>query len=84
VHSHYDKYDDHILIHNECVFEAISKKGSHTITICELFRLKIVEKKAKASLIKKSNESELINLIMNSSKEELTEAMSELMKRIKY
>jgi hypothetical protein len=83
VHAHYDIYEDHILIHNGCIFEAISKRGSNTITICQLFRLKVVEKKAKASLKSKSKESELINLIMNASKDELTEAMTELMKRIK-
>ena len=83
VHAHYDIYEKHILIHNGCVFEAISKRGSHTITVCQLFRLKIVEKKAKESLKNKSKESELINLIMNASKEELTDAMTELMKRIK-
>jgi uncharacterized protein (TIGR02646 family) len=83
VHPHYDIYENHILIHNGCVFEAISKKGSHTITVCQLFRLKIVEKKAKEALKQKSKESELINLIMNASKDELTDAMTELMKRIK-
>ncbi len=83
VHAHYDIYENHILIHNGCVFEAISKRGSNTITICQLFRLKVVEKKAKASLKSKSKESELINLIMNASRDELTEAMTELMKRIK-
>ena len=78
-----DIYEKHILIHSGCVFEAISKRGSHTITVCQLFRLKIVEKKAKESLKSKSKESDLINLIMNASKDELTDAMTELMKRIK-
>ncbi|MEQ8237932.1 MAG: HNH endonuclease [Cyclobacteriaceae bacterium] len=83
VHAHYDDYSLHIKIHDGCVFEPLTKKGSHTITTCELFRLKLVEKKAKASLSKKSEESELINLIMNASPTELTDAMKELMKRIK-
>lgn len=83
IHAHYDDYSQHILIHNGCVFEPISKKGSHTITVCELFRLKLVEKKAKATIMKNSKESELISLIMNASQEELTSAMTELIKRIK-
>jgi uncharacterized protein (TIGR02646 family) len=83
VHAHYDEYHEHILIHDDCVFEPLTKKGSHTITTCELFRLKLVEKKAKASLSSKSEESELVNLIMNASQTELTDAMTELMKRIK-
>jgi uncharacterized protein (TIGR02646 family) len=83
IHAHYDNYEEHILIHKGCVFEPISRKGSNTITVCELFRLKLVEKKAKAALNKKSEESELIKMIMNASKEELSEALSELIKRIK-
>lgn len=83
VHSHFDEYNKHILIKDGCVFEAISKKGSHTITVCELFRLKIVEARAKAALNSKTPESELIYLIMNASKEELTKAMAAVMKRIK-
>ncbi|MFP5042304.1 HNH endonuclease [Parasediminibacterium sp. JCM 36343] len=82
IHSHYDNYNTNILIKDGCVFEAISKKGSHTITVCELFRLKIVEEKAKAALKSKTPESKLINFIMKATKEELTQAMAELMKRI--
>lgn len=83
VHAHYDEYNKHILIHDGCVFEPISKKGSHTITVCELFRLKVVEKKAKAAMAEVSEESKLVSLIMNASQSELTDAMTELMKRIK-
>lgn len=83
VHAHYDEYNKHILIHDGCVFEPLSKKGSHTITVCELFRLKVVEKKAKAAIAKVSEESKLVSLIMNASQSELTDAMTELMKRIK-
>lgn len=83
IHPHYDDYNEHLIIHNGYLFEAISKKGSHTNTICELFRLKTVEKKAKLVLTKKSSTSQLVNLIMNAPKEELSEVMVELMKRIK-
>lgn len=83
IHPHFDDYEDNILIHNGCVFEAISTKGSHTITVCQLYRLKVVEKKAKSALKNKTKEGELISLIMSASQEELTDAMTELMKRIK-
>jgi uncharacterized protein (TIGR02646 family) len=84
IHAHYDDYYEHILIHDGCIFEALSKKGSHTITVCELFRLKLVEQKARASLSKRSSESELINLIMNASQSELTDAITTaLIQRIK-
>lgn len=48
VHAHYDNYSNHIDIINNCVFVAKSKKGSETITFCELFRLSTVEQRAKA------------------------------------
>lgn len=48
IHAHYDEYSDHIDIINNCVFVAKTKKGSYTILLCELFRLKIAEQKAKA------------------------------------
>jgi uncharacterized protein (TIGR02646 family) len=83
VHPHYDDYDDHIKITNGCVFEPLSTEGSHTITVCKLFRLKLVERKAKSALESKSKEGELVKLIMAASKEELSDAMTELMKRIK-
>ena len=83
IHPHFDNYEGNILIHNGCVFEALSNKGSHTITVCQLFRLKEVEKKAKSALKTKTKEGELISLIMSASPEELTNVMAELMKRIK-
>lgn len=83
VHPHYDSYSANILIHNGCVFEALTAKGSHTITVCELFRLKIVENKAKEKIAKKNRNSQLINLIMAADQVELQNAMTELMKRIK-
>lgn len=48
IHAHYDDYSNHIDIINNCVFVATSKKGSETITFCELFRLSTVEQRAKA------------------------------------
>ncbi len=82
-HAHYDDYSKNILIHDGCVFEALTTKGSHTITVCELFRLKIVENKAKVKIAKRNKSSRLINLIMNANQLELQNAMTELMKRIK-
>ncbi|MCD0480812.1 HNH endonuclease [Chryseobacterium sp. LC2016-29] len=83
VHAHYDNYNENILIHNGCVFEALSSKGSNTITVCELFRLKVVEQKAKVKISTKNKNSQLVNLIMSADQEELKNAMVELMKRIK-
>lgn len=48
VHAHFDEYSNHIDIINNCVFVAKTKKGSETITFCELFRLSTVEQRAKA------------------------------------
>lgn len=83
VHAHYDDYDKNINIIDNCIFEPLTKKGSHTITVCELFRLKIVEKKAKATITARTPESKLIEYIVNASPEELGKAMIELSKRIK-
>ncbi len=85
IHAHYDNYNEHILIHDGCVFEAVSKKGSHTITVCELFRLKEVEKKAKEAMSKKSTESELVNSLINNAttNEEISNTIGELLRRIR-
>jgi len=47
IHAHYDEYNAHIAILDDCIYTAKSKKGSETITICELFRLSNVEENAK-------------------------------------
>lgn len=83
VHAHFDNYSEHIIIHNDCVFEGISKKGCRTIEVCELFRLKTVEKKAKKALSARTKLSELISLAMKATPLELTELMIEISKRIK-
>ena len=46
IHAHFDEYSNHIDIINNCVFVAKTKKGSETITFCELFRLSSVEQRA--------------------------------------
>lgn len=48
IHAHYDNYSDHIDIVNKCIFVSKTSKGSETITVCNLFRLSVVEEKAKA------------------------------------
>ncbi|PWB22592.1 HNH endonuclease [Flavobacterium sp. HTF] len=80
VHSHFDNYSEHIRIENDCVFIPLSKKGSETITTCELYRLITVEQKAKESLIKKSDNS-LLKDVMKLPKNEKLELLNELMKR---
>ncbi len=83
VHAHFDKYDEHIIIHNDCVFEATSKKGCRTIEVCALFRLKTVEKKAKQVIAMRTKPSELVSLAMKATPAELAELMTEISKRIK-
>jgi uncharacterized protein (TIGR02646 family) len=83
IHAHYDDYTKNINIIDNCIFEPLTKKGSHTITVCELFRLKVVEKKAKSAITSRTPESMLINYIVNASSNELAMAMIELSKRIK-
>ena len=83
IHAHLDDYDKHIIIHNDCVYEGISKKGCHTITTCELFRIRIALEKAKKTSIKKKPASKLIVDVVNAKPEELAELMKEISKRIK-
>jgi uncharacterized protein (TIGR02646 family) len=83
IHPHYDKYEEHITIHNDCLYEGITKKGSHTNTVCELFKIRIALEKAKKSTSIKTPSSKLIADAMNATPEELTELMIELSKRIK-
>lgn len=83
IHAHYDNYNEHINIHNDCIFEGISKKGCRTIEVCELYRLKTVEKNAKKVLTNRTIQSELIDLVMKASPIELTQVMTEISKRLK-
>ena len=83
VHAHFDKFNDHIIIHQGFLFEPISKKGSNTITVCELFRLKTVEELAKVAISKKSDENQIIDKLLKSSKEELGAVLIEIRKYIK-
>lgn len=45
VHPNIDNFSEHLSINEGYVFEALTSKGSHTITVCELFRLKEVMKR---------------------------------------
>jgi uncharacterized protein (TIGR02646 family) len=47
IHPHYDEYEHHIEILDGSIYVALSGKGSETITMCELYRLRIAEEKAK-------------------------------------
>lgn len=62
IHAHYDEYSNHIEIVNNIIFIPKSTKGSETITFCELFRLRTVEKRAKE--FQKSSPS-LINQLVS-------------------
>lgn len=69
IHAHYDKYSEHIDILEDCVYVALTPKGSETISFCELFRLRLVEehvKKTKAT----STMAQLTQLILSEPNEE--------------
>jgi len=83
IHAHYDDYYEHIKIHGKCVFEALTRKGSHTITVCELFRLKKAESKARKVKMVKKKASRLIKKAENASPEELVIILKKLKKTIK-
>ncbi len=83
IHAHFDDYSNHIIIHDNCVYEGISKKGCHTITTCELFRIRIALEKAKKNSTRKKPTSKLIADVINAKPEEIAEIMIELSKRIK-
>ncbi|OPC56795.1 HNH endonuclease [Elizabethkingia bruuniana] len=80
IHSHFDNYSEHIRIENDCVFIPLTKKGSETITICELYRLITVEQKAKESLIKK-NDNKLLQDVLKLPKDEKVKLINELLQR---
>jgi len=80
VHAHYDDYDKHIEIHSGCIFEGLTKKGCRTIEVCELFRLKNVEKNAKKILAARTKHKNIIDIIKNTNKEELRDILAEIVK----
>ncbi|RLJ72856.1 HNH endonuclease [Pedobacter alluvionis] len=80
IHSHFDNYSENIKIENDCVFIPLTKKGSETITVCELYRLITVEQKAKESLIKKSD-GKLLRDALRLSKNDKMELINELLQR---
>ena len=82
VHAHYDSYNQHIIIHDGCVFEGITKKGCRTIEVCELFRLKVVEQKAKKVISSRTSHSSLIDLVLKATPAELANVMKEIAKRL--
>ena len=83
IHAHYDEYDKHIEIHEGLLFEAITKKGSHTITTCELFRLKKALKKAKEQKQNANKSSQLVAAAMKADADELVEILKVIQGRIK-
>lgn len=77
IHAHYDNYSTHIKIDEGCVYVAKSKKGSETITMCELFRLSVVEENAKKFRTKQSQVATLLESL-RSAKTESPELFEEL------
>jgi len=75
IHAHYDEYRTHIEILDDCIYIAKSKKGSETITICELFRLKTVEENARRFITGKSIISQLTEDLRTSKPNERQELL---------
>lgn len=71
IHAHYDDYSQHIEILDNCVYVAQTKKGSETITMTELFRLKVVEESAKKFKTEKSILSKLTEELRTANKEDI-------------
>jgi len=63
IHPHYDEYSENIEIKSGGIYIALTSKGSETITICELFRLKEVQRRENESKSKTSLAAELIENI---------------------
>ena len=70
-------YSTHIKVDDGCIYIAKSKKGSETITICELFRLSTAEENAKKFKISQSPMSQLVEN-MRKAKTESPELFEEL------
>lgn len=70
IHPYFDKYSEHIEILDGCIFSAKTKRGSQTITTCELFRLKVVEEKSKEVRNKNSMIHKLVEEIRNGEAED--------------
>ncbi|NBK99394.1 MAG: hypothetical protein EOM50_15510 [Erysipelotrichia bacterium] len=77
IHAYYDDYSTHIKVDDGCIYIAKSKKGSETITICELFRLSTAEENAKKFKISQSPMSQLVEN-MRKAKTESPELFEEL------
>lgn len=77
IHAHYDDYSTHITILEDCIYTPKSKKGSETITICELYRLSVVEENAKKFQTSQSRIAKLVE-DLRTAKTELPELFKEL------
>ena len=78
IHPHFDNYSEHITIQNSCIYIASSKKGSETITICELFRLRKVHEQSKKYNTGKSIASRLIESLRTSNPDEVDGLMAKI------
>ncbi len=78
VHPNIDDFNEHLAINEGYVFEALTSKGSHTITVCELFRLKEVMKRNNANKMRE------LEQVQKNFDEAITEnsLLKELMARV--
>jgi hypothetical protein len=67
VHPYFDKYSEHIEIHDGAIYEGLSAKGCETIKLCKLFRLKKVLEKKKETQSESSPIAKLVADLNNAS-----------------
>lgn len=70
IHPHFDKYSEHIEVHDNAIYEPLSSKGCETIKLCNLYRLKEVLRKTKESKSQKTQISKLVAELKEASEEE--------------
>lgn len=79
VHAHCDDYFEHIKIHDDLLYEGLTKKGCQTITTCELFRLKQAQARAQAICSQRNNSSRLLAECLSSANpQELADALKQI------
>jgi len=84
VHAHYDNYFEHIKIHDNLLYEGLTKKGSQTIATCELFRLKKIQMEAQAIYSQKNDSYKLVaDALSSANPQELSDIIIKIANIIK-
>lgn len=83
VHAHFDRYGDHIEIHDSIIYEGLSDKGCETIKKCKLFRLKKVAELERKKMTEKSPIRKLVEEIRKGDVDDVEELMVAIFEKIK-